>query len=1073
MKSKIEFLIVFCLVFIISSPVTASAREITVDDNSGADFVSIQEAVNNSVPGDKIIVRPGTYTENVLVNVKGLTIRSEPNNGNAQVKPLNESVSTFMTTADNITISGLNIIGPSQDSEKNAIFVYGEMNNLTGNTIENGCILLGPERGHNLIAENKISNSKGEEGIHISCCGFDTNIVSNNTISNCSIGIYEYDQAADIRNNRITDCDYGIELAQASSGIDNNTILNCNVGIKLGDACPVDIINNTILSCSDCGIFDTERYGRKRIYNNYFNNNLNVRFGLGEGGNTWNNSLTRGTNIVGGPYIGGNFWAKPDGTGFSQISVDLDGNGIGDLPYNIYEDEFDYLPLVSGNSYLPLANFDANTSSGNAPLSVQFTDNSEKVTEWNWNFGDGTNSSEQNPMHTYSAAGNYTACLTVSNENGTDSKLATITVLQPAVYAYVTSSFGVYVIDTTTNTVTTRIDAGNTHGVTVSQDGTKVYVTNFDSDGIVSVIDTSTNTVTARVKVGAFPEGVAVSPDGKNVYVANWRSGNMSVIETSTNTIKATVDLGGNPCGVAVTPDGKKVYVTNWHGRAISVIDTATNNIITTVPVVGNSSYGVVVSPDGKMVYAANCYGRSISVINTTTDTVTDTIEVGDGPRGIAVSPDGKKVYVANEDKTVYIIDTTTNTVIAVVNMISEPFGIAVTPDGKSVYVVNTGQYYEDISNFDNNVSVIDTATNTVKTTVEVGYMPIGFGQFIMEKPVLETVPPVDVPVLPVANFSSNVTSGYAPLTVQFTDLSQNAVGRSWNFGDGAISNEQSPSHTFFSAGEYFVNLTVNNSNKTASKCATISVFEHSSSGGGSSGGAGGSPEPQSNVQAKELSQTFVLSGKAAKFDFPQKATPVMSVSFDSKKTTGKTTTIAEMLKGKSTLVMGQPSDEVYKYFNAWVGNSGFATPKNIENAVLYFKVEKSWVQDKKIHKSSITLNRYSDNTWDKLITILTSEDDNYLYFTTQTTGFSNFAITGNIITTVQPAASNEQTVNTNGTQTETNTVNTTPNTVQTPEQKQNTKDSGKESTKTSGFEMICGIVSLFAVVLYKASKKR
>ena len=66
MKSKIEFLIVFCLVFIISSPVTASAREITVDDNSGADFVSIQEAVNNSVPGDKIIVRPGTYTENVL-----------------------------------------------------------------------------------------------------------------------------------------------------------------------------------------------------------------------------------------------------------------------------------------------------------------------------------------------------------------------------------------------------------------------------------------------------------------------------------------------------------------------------------------------------------------------------------------------------------------------------------------------------------------------------------------------------------------------------------------------------------------------------------------------------------------------------------------------------------------------------------------------------------------------------------------------------------------------------------------------------------------------------------------------
>ena len=263
-----------------------------------------------------------------------------------QVKPLNESVSTFMITADTITISGLNIIGASQDYDKSAICLYGDMNNLTGNTIENGCILLGSERRGNLIAENKISNDEGE-GIHISCCGFDTNIVSNNTISNCSIGIYEYDQAADIRNNRITDCDYGIELAQASSVIDNNTILNCDVGILLGEGCPVDIINNKIMSCAECGIFDQEKFGGQRIYNNYFNNTLNVKLGPGEGGNTWNNSLTRGTNIVGGPYIGGNFWAKPDGTGFSQTSVDLDGNGIGDLPYNIYEDEFDYLPLVS------------------------------------------------------------------------------------------------------------------------------------------------------------------------------------------------------------------------------------------------------------------------------------------------------------------------------------------------------------------------------------------------------------------------------------------------------------------------------------------------------------------------------------------------------------------------------------------------------------------------------------------------------------------------------------------------------------------------------------------------------
>jgi hypothetical protein len=42
----------------------------------------------------------------------------------------------------------------------------------------------------------------------------------------------------------------------------------------------------------------------------------------------------------------------------------------------------------------------------------------------------GNTSTEQNPTHTYSAIGNYTVSLTANNENGTDSKLATMTVLE-------------------------------------------------------------------------------------------------------------------------------------------------------------------------------------------------------------------------------------------------------------------------------------------------------------------------------------------------------------------------------------------------------------------------------------------------------------------------------------------------------------------------------------------------------------------------------------------------------------------------------------------------------------------
>ncbi len=216
---------------------------------------------------------------------------------------------------------------------------------------------------------------------------------------------------------------------------------------------------------------------------------------------------------------------------------------------------------------------------------------------------------------------------------------------------------------------------------------------------------------------------------------------------------------------------------------------------------------------------------------------------------------------------------------------------------------------------------------------------------------------------LPSANFSPNITSGNIPLTVQFSDTSTGyPILRNWDFGDGYTSTEQNPAHTYLSTGIYCINLTISNVNGTASKTATITVQApeepHHSSGGG--GGGGGSPEPQSNVQVKELSQAFISSGKSVKFDFPQKVTPVVYVSFDSKKTAGKTTTIVEMLKEKSTLVSGLPSGEVYKSLNIWVGNSGFATPTNIENAVVCFKVEKSWIQSKKIDQSSITLNRYS-----------------------------------------------------------------------------------------------------------------
>ena len=78
----------------------------------------------------------------------------------------------------------------------------------------------------------------------------------------------------------------------------------------------------------------------------------------------------------------------------------------------------------------------------------------------------------------------------------------------------------------------------------------------------------------------------------------------------------------------------------------------------------------------------------------------------------------------------------------------------------------------------------------------------------------------------PSANFASNVTEGYAPLSVQFTDLSQNATSWNWNFGDGDYSSEKDPTHTYYAAGDYTVKLKASNENSTDSKSAKIKVLQ-------------------------------------------------------------------------------------------------------------------------------------------------------------------------------------------------------------------------------------------------------
>lgn len=358
-------------------------------------------------------------SENLLFN-SSIYLNENSNVNNLRDNTLEEGSISLSYSSYN-TISENSLFNGSISMDESSV------NNLTNNTIEKGSIFLGIWCSLNLISKNKISNGLG---ISIACCG-GGDIISDNTISNCSQGVDTYDHGIDVINNSIIDCYYGIDISQSPSTIDNNTILNCSTGIHIDTTDGVEISNNTITSSVECGISIPDQNSSERIYNNYLNNTINVRLGIYEK-NTWNSSLISGTNIVGGPYLGGNYWANPNGTGFSQTCTDSDGDWICDSPYNINESGFDFLPLasISRTQKPPVANFSTNTTQGLAPLAVQFTDFSRHAIAWNWDFDNNgiSESTEKDPVYEYIIPGNYTVNLTVSNANGTASKTQKIIV---------------------------------------------------------------------------------------------------------------------------------------------------------------------------------------------------------------------------------------------------------------------------------------------------------------------------------------------------------------------------------------------------------------------------------------------------------------------------------------------------------------------------------------------------------------------------------------------------------------------------------------------------------------------
>ncbi len=81
-------------------------------------------------------------------------------------------------------------------------------------------------------------------------------------------------------------------------------------------------------------------------------------------------------------------------------------------------------------------------------------------------------------------------------------------------------------------------------------------------------------------------------------------------------------------------------------------------------------------------------------------------------------------------------------------------------------------------------------------------------------------------PVPTVADFTENVTTGVAPLTVQFNDTSTGSpIGWQWNFGDFTANvTSRNATHTFETAGVFTVTMTVTNGAQSSTASHWVSV---------------------------------------------------------------------------------------------------------------------------------------------------------------------------------------------------------------------------------------------------------
>ncbi len=167
------------------------------------------------------------------------------------------------------------------------------------------------------------------------------------------------------------------------------------------------------------------------------------------------------------------------------------------------------------------------------------------------------------------------------------------------------------------------------------------------------------------------------------------------------------------------------------------------------------------------------------------------------GILGMSFSSDGSDLFVVTNSQRLFRVDWASRTIEPGWSLDLTPFGVL---DSRAVELIDDRFYVLD---------------GKKRPTGD----PLEYAVFVFNVLAATTAP--------TASFRISLSSGGAPLTVEFTDTSTDApTSWSWNFGDGATSALKSPTHVFRTPGTYAVTLTVSNAYGSSSAQTVITALK-------------------------------------------------------------------------------------------------------------------------------------------------------------------------------------------------------------------------------------------------------